>query len=180
MILLACVVAAFFGAWLGLTVAYQFVPLSPRWARHLSLLPRHVIPKWTFFAPSPSRLDFRVVFQDCYETGTPAGTVQEIVLHESRSAGHAVWNPNKRIRKAIFDMTQVLLLDPLRTAGPNMQIATPYLAILNIVMAQEPTSLAGRYRRFFIVATTGFKGDEVPIVVFTSYIHPRHNQEAGE
>jgi hypothetical protein len=172
MILLVGLVAAIFGTWLGLTIAFQFMPPSPRWLRHINLLPRHVIPKWTFFAPIPGGVDYRVVFQDFRAVDDPVGNVREIPLHVGRSTIHAIWNPTKRARKAVSDVAQVIQSDPLRTAGPHVQTATPYLAILNVVMEPEATSVEARYRRFMIVATTGFNGEAAPVPTFVSYLHP--------
>jgi hypothetical protein len=176
--MLVFAVSALFGIWLGLTVLFQFVKPSPRWMRHHNLFPKHVIPKWTFFAPSPGTVDYRVVFQDYRTEDEPIGGVREIPLHVNRSLLHAIWNHEKRRRKAVFDMTQLLQQmqgTPLERPSLGIQATTPYLALLNMVMSAESRVLDARYRRFLLVYTRGFDGDVNPLPVFVSSFHPFDN-----
>jgi hypothetical protein len=175
-------ISAIFGAWLGLSVIFQFVTPSPRWVKHHGLFPKHVIPKWTFFAPSPGTVDYRVVFQDYRTEDEPIGGVREIPLHVNRSLLHAVWNPEKRRRKAIFDITQLLQQmqeTPLERPNVGIQTTTPYLALLNIVMAIETRAQDAHFRRFLLVYTRGFEGDVDPLPVFVSSFHPFGNTRAN-
>jgi hypothetical protein len=175
------IIAAVFETWLGLTIVFQFMRPSPRWIKHHKLIPKHVIPKWTFFAPSPGSVDYRIVFQDYRAEEEPVGNIREIPLHVQRSILHAIWNPDKRRRKAFFDIAQQLQQlqqmqplqqDRIRGIGLGIQMTTPYLAILNVIMEPKPTSSEARYRRFLIVFTTGFDGATVPQPVFASNFHP--------
>jgi hypothetical protein len=177
--MLLFILAAVFQTWLALTVVFQFMRPSPRWRRHHRLIPSHIIPKWTFFAPSPGTVDYRIVFQDYRSEMDPVGSVQEIPLHVERRFAHAVWNPRKRVRKAFFDIAQQL--QQLREVQPSpsdrsvdlgIQAAVPYLALLNVVMQPHPLSPQARYRRFLVVYTTGFDGETAPIPAFVSDLHP--------
>ena len=151
---------------------------SARWMRHHRLVPKHVIPKWTFFAPSPGSVDYRLVYQDYRTVDEPVGNIQEIPLHTSRLLTHALWNPDKRRRKAFFDIAQQLqqmqqLQDTsIRGAGLGIQVTTPYLAILNAIIDLEPLRSDVRYRRFLIVFTAGFDGETMPRTAFVSDFHP--------
>jgi hypothetical protein len=166
--------SALFGTWLGLTIVFQFMGPSPRWIRHHKLIPKNVIPKWTFFAPSPGRVDYRIVVQDYRTEAEPLGKIREFPLHVSRSAVHAFWNPDKRRRKAIFDFAQLLQqLQQERLQEPSLgvQMTMPYLAILNVIMAMRPISPGAQYRRFLIVYTAGFDGSVTPVPSFVSSFH---------
>jgi hypothetical protein len=176
--MLLLLISALFETWLVLTVVFQFMRPSPRWIKHHRLIPKHVIPKWTFFAPSPGSVDYRIVFQDYRTEDEPVGSVREIPLHVRRSVIHAIWNPDKRRRKAFFDIAQQMQQMqemqqyPLRSAGLGVQMTTPYLAILNVVMEATASSIDAKYRRFLIVYTSGFDGDVIPRPVFASNFHP--------
>jgi hypothetical protein len=188
LILLALVVALF-GTWLGLTIAFQFMKPSPQWGRHRNLIPGHLIPRWTLFVPArksdqegarrrPVGIDYRLFFQDYSAAGHLLGQVREIPIHLNRSAVHAIWNPHKRKRNAVFEIARLLQQEPLRSAGSAIQTAMPYLAILNVVMGPEPDSAVARYRRF-IISVTGLDAEITRVPVFTSYLHPLHTEIRG-
>jgi hypothetical protein len=163
---LLAVCTALLGTWFGLTFFFQFIPPSERWIDIYQ-----IIPKWTFFAPRPGRVDFRIVFQDFTLEEKPTSPPQELPIHVRRSPLHALWNPNKRVRKAILDIAQVIQLKPGQAEKPEVQLAVPYLILLNLVDAYDP-GINAHYRRFVIVATAGFDGEVEPQIIFSSFLHP--------
>src|SRR5580700_10832302 len=160
--MLTIAISSLFATWLGITVIFQFMRPSPRWIRHQKLIPKYVIPQWTFFAPAPGKVDYRVVFQDYRTEDEPLGNVRELPLHNERVVTHALWNPEKRRRKAFLDIAQQLqqmrqMQDKsIQGVGLGIQMTTPYLAVLNAVMEPVPAHLDAKYRRFLIVFTAGF------------------------
>lgn len=169
-----------FATWLGLTIAYQFIRPSSQRKKPFSVIPL-AIPQWTFFAPLPGRVDYRVVYQDYRTEDEPVGSVREIPLHVARSFVHILWNPGKRRRKAFLDIAQLLQqMQEERLSIPSLglQATTPYLAVLNVVMATGPVEPAARFRRFLFVYTAGFNGDMNPRLAFVSSFHPFY-QEAS-
>lgn len=142
-------------------------------------MPKYIIPRWTFFAPSPGVVDYRIVFQDYRNEDEPVGNVREIQLHAARSITHAIWNPDKRIRKGFFDLAQQLQqLHQLqrgsseRNVNLGIQMTDPYLAVLNVIMAPERLWPDAQYRRFLVVFTSGFDGEQTPVPAFVSDFHP--------
>lgn len=159
-IFLAALVGLLLSAWFAVTVFCQFPGRSVR--DRLALVPR-----WTFFAPNPGEWDYHLVFRDYDEGASPLMSWTEIDEHVQRSPLNALWNPGKRYRKAVIDCCQLCL--PYRNRLEAIRTSVPYLALLNVVMAQPRYDGAG-LRRFAIIGTKRF-GGFAPEVLITSDLH---------
>ncbi len=159
-----------------LCVAYLVVTaLAQRpkfaWVRWLKARdPFALIPMWTFFAPNPGTTDTRLLWRErlfdgsispWHEVDPPIGGVLR-----------AVWNPRKRIRKAITDACSILARRA--AAEPKnklLLISIPFLMILRYICS-FPASRLAVARQFVLCQTSG--ADEegtVPKLVLVSNWH---------
>jgi hypothetical protein len=166
--MLAFVIGTVLGLWLLLSILNQF-PLP--FMRAIATYDRwFLLPVWTFFAPNPGSTDYRLVYRDFDRDETPSPWI-EIPLVRRRAPLDAVWHPDKRRSKGIFDLGQHLLV--LRhTYGDSAAIAAtfPYVALLHYV-DRLPRDGDVRYRQFMLVQTHGQYAGADPDILLRSEIH---------
>ncbi len=165
---LTAVVVAALGTWLVLTAACQ-LPLR-RLAR-LQVLDRFgLIPRWNFFAPSPGTSDYHLLVRDHFADGV-AGQWQELDLRgPPRTHAAALWNPDKRTPKALFDVTGMLIRCAGAREAPDktVSLSVPYLMLLNAA-ASRPCPPLAVGRQFLLMKTDGPGG--APQLLFMSNMH---------
>jgi hypothetical protein len=126
------------------------------------------VPRWTFFAPIPGRTDYHLVYRDISEDLLDRTAWIELVPVAERSWWAIVWNPRKRIRKALIDLTQMMSQIGLEYPDSNaLVLSLPYLAVLNHVMHQPRGYLA--LRQFAVVETTSAASE--PAIILRSEGH---------
>jgi len=161
--------AAVLVAWLVATALSQFDGRVGRGLRrfdHFGLLPR-----WTFFAPRPGRSDYHLMMQ--LFRGKEAGAWREEPLADRRTLLGAVWNPEKRHRKALADFVRGLLRASSsfdREQRWQVQYTIPYLALLSYLSARGAAEDASHVR-FMILESEGFFYEREPRPVFMSARH---------
>lgn len=167
-----------FGAWFLLTVVRQIGATFPTrvewinaWFRSWDAL--SLIPVWTFFAPYPAVNDYHLLFRDKLEDGTFSPWT-EIRLVLPRRWSHAVWNPGKREKKALYDAVALVRRDlaGLRAAGAprtSIEVSLGYLALLNYV-THVPRSFPAAGVQFALMASNGAHPDAATLI-FRSDIH---------
>ena len=177
---LAGVVAAVvFGATLLLTAAAQRLwrtrPLQWLKTRDAFAL----IPSWTFFAPNPGVEDTRILWRERFFDGSTSPW-HELAAPRGGLV-RAVWNPEKRARKAITDTGPALA----RRIGKQPKnklilLSIPYLMLLSYVTSQ-PRSPLGEARQFMVVRTKGADQDEEsePRVILVSHWHAIDESSRG-
>lgn len=164
--------------WFGLTVVGQKLwrPESPTRSRWQPL--HLVLPDWRFFAPDPGVYDQVVLYRTGSGSGPPSGwtAVRE---PEPRRVRHAVWNPQQRVDKALWDVCAELtrFIDLRRRADVeasvivrDLQLSVPYLTLLSIVSDRASPSSPGCVQ--FMIALSGGWDPEPPEVAFVSDWHP--------
>jgi hypothetical protein len=155
--------------WFATSVIGQFDLRVTRWLRshdHFSLVPR-----WTFFAPRPGRTDYHLMFQLFHADDAQSWCEQP--LANRRTLLGAVWNPQKRNRKALADLVRSMVRASSgieREKLWQMQYSMPYIAILSYLSgaaaAEGPSHL-----RFMILESEGFYLEREPWPVFLSARH---------
>jgi len=155
--------------WAVLSVAYQFdVPWVRRWSHYdvFSLLPL-----WTFFAPRPGQSDYHLLYRDRLADGSTAGW-QEVEMVEERQPYSWLWNPEKRSKKVLTDVVQLLI--DLAAHSQHDRVAlilsTPYVLVLNVVMSL-PRHAQATHRQFVIAQTFGYVRRGDPEVVIKADFH---------
>jgi hypothetical protein len=155
--------------WFAVSVIGQFNWRITRWLRghdHFSLVPR-----WTFFAPRPGRTDYHLMFQIFHADDTLPW--REHPLADRRTLLGAVWNPQKRNKKALADLVRSMTR---ATAGMKpdtlwrIQFTVPYLALLSYLSGLAAAEGASHVR-FMILESEGFYWEREPWPVFLSARH---------
>lgn len=129
-----------------------------------------LIPVWPFFAPVPGTCDYYLLYRDELADGS-LGNWREIPLCDERQSWHVIWNPYKREKKALFDLTTALLMEAKPEAIEAIQLSVPYLSILTYV-SSLPRSYAARSTQFLLMMTDEQRIGLVPEPIFTSAVHP--------
>jgi hypothetical protein len=154
--------------WFGLTVALH---AGGRAARYAGALDPYgtTLPFSKFFAPRPGSTDRHLLVRDELADGTLTDW-GELELVVPRTARHTLWHPGRRQEKALMDAVNGLL----QAGGADyrqLQLSTPYLSLLNLVVARIPHATDARRVQFMIVTTCGRDTTAEPVVDFRSEFH---------
>jgi hypothetical protein len=129
------------------------------------------IPHWVFFAPYPVTTDLSLSCRDCFEDGTWSPWY-EVIVPVPCSLLRSVWNPNKRIPKALFDI--YLALARALAAGKipveSVKVSVPYLLLLGHVSSLPRKRPAVR-TQFRIEESFGFISNRDKRLVLLSEVH---------
>jgi hypothetical protein len=123
----------------------------------------NLLPNCHFFAPKPVSHDMALFIRS---HGLPTGPSDwQRILPDAKRSWCFIWNPQHRIRKALFEM--LMLLQTSTADKETCHISYPYLVFLNLASSR----LKGSPRVQFLV--TAFEGHESSVqkLVFLSYIH---------
>jgi hypothetical protein len=165
----AAILVAVFVLWFALSAIGQFDWRVTRWLRghdYFSLIPR-----WTFFAPRPGRTDYHLMVQVFH--GDVPQPWREQPLADRRTWLGALWNPEKRHRKALSDLVRGVtraMAEIDRATRWQVQYTVPYIAILNYLSAAAAGEGASHVR-FMILECEGFYFEREPWPVFLSARH---------
>jgi hypothetical protein len=128
-----------------------------------------LLPQWSFFAPRPGMHDYHLLYRDQLDERTFTDWT-ELSLDRPLAWWCALWNPERRQRKAIYDLVTSLVRDVAQAEGVGYQLSVPYLAILNHISSLERLS-AHVGTQFMIMMSDGADSDQVPEPVFVSTVH---------
>jgi hypothetical protein len=130
-----------------------------------------IFPLWSFFAPQPGGSDFHLLYRDQIREGENTGWMEHF-KDSPRGRWAWVWNPDRRLRKALLDIAQELAID--QASGVSRQaivLSVPYLALLNFV-SNVPRSFPATGTQFAVMMSDGAIHDQHPKVLFLSSFHP--------
>jgi hypothetical protein len=165
---MSAVFIAIFGIWLMLSILAQFDAF--KWARWLQERDYFaLIPDWSFFAPDPVGGDFQILYRDKLFDGqfTPW---KEVALRNA-SLMRAIWNPEKRRRKAMINAGTSLLQIAARTPKSKVLfVSLPYLLTLTYVTTMPRRNFSD-YRQFLIAHTFGYHTSKEAEILFLSPLH---------
>lgn len=156
------------GAWFGVSVLGQLPFAVTKRLRVRDI--GGMIPFWSFFAPKPGTVDFHLLYRDQFPDGAMTDWV-EVPLCDSRRSLHVVWNPRKREKKALFDLTVALLKEAQTTDSNLIQLSVPYLVLVTFVSGLEHLPQAA-FTQFLLMMSHGSLSDRDLDVLFTSAVHP--------
>jgi hypothetical protein len=126
-----------------------------------------LVPKWTFFAPTPGTRNFYLLYRDRSSEGL---TSPWRVLHgmdRNRSYLTCIWNPERRLRKALHDLITALPYEMLEDRPHLFKLSTPYLLLITHVSSLS--RLADAETTQFLIMED--YADERPSLVFCSELH---------
>lgn len=123
----------FLGTWFLLSLLTQIRIDSIQRLRKWDLL--GLLPMWWFFAPIPARGDIHLLYR-CQLQDCTVLDWREIRPGGRRNWFSLIWNPGRRERKALFDISNGLLAER-RAKGvdtSDISLSLTYLLLLNYVV----------------------------------------------
>jgi hypothetical protein len=151
------VLVACLSGWFGLTVLSQHPhPAFDRFRRFD--VTGLAIGNWRFFAPEPAQHDFHILYRVLTVDGAPSAWALSAEIPE-RSWVQAVWFPDRRADKALFDVCHELI-GHLGTAV-DLTATTAYRVLRDSVELRVRTEHPGAKGFQFVIArSAGY--DETP------------------
>jgi hypothetical protein len=173
--LLTWMIAAVLAGWVAVTILNQ----NNRTRRLVKWIVSYdvcgLVPVWTFFAPNPGDTDAHLLFRD-RDHGGRVTNWREVKLVRRRRVID-LWDPRRRINKALVDVSFDLAKLDRPRSGPGPQpvskqrvLGFPYLLILNYV-SQLPGDFAAAERQFAVAKTKGVELRDQPDILFVSAFH---------
>lgn len=154
----------FLAAWFAVSVLGQFRgPLSDQLRAHDVA---GLIPSFSFFAPNPARSDCHLVYRHVLSTSDVTGWTE--AFHWQPTALRWLWNPDRRVEKAISDASSHLAQ---RKQADGVQWSTAYLLLLNHVSAL-PRPAGAVAVQFALLGSFGYDVHSAPFVRFVADTHP--------
>ncbi|MFC4001142.1 hypothetical protein ACFS2C_07715 [Prauserella oleivorans] len=157
------------GTWFALSVCQQAGRPHPLGTK---LDPTTMaIPNWRFFAPTPARHDYNVLYRDKLADGTLTSWREQEITKE-RTLLQMIWHPGRRMEKALFDVASDLLkATGVVTEGTRIQLTVGYLALLNFVTNQVEHHPEAVQVQFLIAQSAGHEESVEPRMLFLSEFH---------
>jgi hypothetical protein len=152
--------------YIGLVLVAQFDAVGSRISRADRF---GFVPRWSFFAPTPGVHNFYLLYRIQFDDGTVGQWMSLFGLERFRSPWTVIWNPNRRAKKAIFDLVSVLIRERAddEEARARVQLSIPYLLIINYISSLAPRG--GVTAVQFLVMENYKDGSAYP--VFVSSLH---------
>ena len=158
--------AALFALWWGVSAVAQF-PKPRNYIQSRDVL--NLAPNWSFFAPTPGQGDYHLLYRDRDANGRITDW-REVSNPDGRPWWSFLWNPEKRPRKALFDVAQSCTLIARATDAELLPGTFPYLVLLNHVSSLYRPNPA-RDTQFLIMYSHGTQSKKEPEVVMISNLH---------
>jgi hypothetical protein len=162
-------IIVFFSLWLVATVINQ---PNYKWAKRLTGFDvLHILPRWTFFAPNPGTSDYHFVYRQMDEEGA-ISAFKEISLLNERSLIACFWNPDKRVKKALLDLSISMnqLIVTKEVNENNLRLTFPYVAFLNFLSKFSFDDKTNSVQ-FLILVSCGYMDYSDPKLIVCSDFH---------
>jgi hypothetical protein len=161
---MSSVVIAILVIWFCASVVGQFA--TTRLGMVLARCP--FVPRWSFFAPTPGTLDVRLYYRDKFPDGSL--TIWTTVNVSRRGRCACVWNPHRRLRKALFDLSQAISRPQVPSPDDHNILRVPYLVLLAVVVGEKHWPGASMVQ-FALVVKERLTGGGLPEELFRSRFH---------
>jgi hypothetical protein len=162
----ACVLILFVAGWLIAAVRQCNFNRFRGLKRHD---PLSLVPTWSFFTPYPGSFDCKLLYRDRDENGE-RGPWREVELGHAQAPWIALWNPRKRVLKALRGALSTLISSAQATGPEAIVSAAPYRMILHYISSLEHPE-ASRQTQFMVLRSYGFVSDRDPKKLFVSRMH---------
>jgi hypothetical protein len=164
-------IGAFYIGWLLLTCANQPVFKTHKLINRQDLF--RLVPVWTFFAPNPGVSDFNLLSRVKLDDGTIT-TFEEIPLRSKKELRTALFNPERRLQKALNDHARTILaqIDTEITEEnrENIKLTFSYISVLNYC-AKLPLAPHACAVQFIILESFGYRELMEPRLILNSDFH---------
>jgi hypothetical protein len=171
--MLAELIGLFLTVWLLLSILNQFsFSFIKKITQHDKCA---LLPRWTFFAPNPGCTDFRLVYRTFDEQELPSAW-KEVCMVRERAWSDAIWNPDKRLLKAVVDLAQALLAIRRTYDDPTVLITSfPYVVLAHYLDCQPRLDPSAKSWQFMVIQTHGVFTESSPDLLIRSKVHNVHN-----
>jgi hypothetical protein len=164
-------VIIFYVSWLILTCANQPVFRSNKWISQHDIF--HLVPIWTFFAPNPGVSDYNLLSRVKLADGTITA-FQEIPLRSKKQISIALFNPNRRLQKALHDHARTIIMQ-IEKGIPeenkeNIKLTFSYISVLNYC-SKLPAAPNAHSVQFIILESFGYLELREPRLILNSEFH---------
>ncbi|CAN5195014.1 hypothetical protein BH09BAC6_BH09BAC6_08750 [soil metagenome] len=163
------IIASFFITWFFATIINQFNYDWVSKIRERDIL--HLLPRWTFFAPNPGTSDYHILFRQM-DNDNNVSEFYEFPIHGRKHFFSFLWNPKKRVKKTILDLSVDFsrLLNLEKINEDNIKLSFTYLVFLNFFSSikKDPDT---KYIQFAVVVTKGYIQYEAPYLLICSEFH---------
>jgi hypothetical protein len=157
--------AALFAGWLALTFVVGLEGTrGARAVRRADVL--GLVPGWSFFAPNPGTVDYHLLARTRSRDGS-TGPFREIAPPAS-PLRRGIWNPEKRVGKAIFDCGQELVLLPPEELD-TAEYTLSYLALLSLATSRMDCTGAASIQFLLLQSAPSLREPELLV---RSQFHP--------
>lgn len=120
------------------------------------------IPKWSFFAPIPNSFDYHIHYRTSRGFSTGPWQKADHFIH-SRTRLAWLWNPKKKISKALIDVVTELINLHGKCNRDEVLISLPYLHILHFLDGL-PSLEREEEIQFMVLANSAIWDDKVLFV----------------
>lgn len=169
---LDCILAAFLGSQLFLSMLYQFPRLSRGRLGYIAVV--GALPTWSFFAPRPGTSDYRLLYREGAARGMMCMNWDEIdVGWKATRLVRCIWNPEKIGHKALCDCVQILITSVSELSQERRHlvfVSRAYLTLLSYVISKT-TPATGTFIQFAVVESNGVTEGRSINPVFLSRRH---------
>lgn len=150
-------VSAFYIGWLLITCVSQPLFFTTNWISRYDVL--RLIPIWTFFAPNPGVSDFNLLSRFKLQDGTIT-TFDEIPLRGPKKISTALFNPHRRLQKALHDHARSVVMQ-IETEltdenRDNIKLTFSYISLLSYC-AELPAPADAHFIQFIILESFGYQ-----------------------
>jgi hypothetical protein len=119
------------GALAALLICTVLYETGPRWRLVRVLFRLGLVPQWSFFGPTPGTQNLYLLYRDLHTNGDVTAWRVIHQMDKGRDPWSFVWNPRRRLRKALLDLLLALELGRQEMRPEILKLSTPYLLILN-------------------------------------------------
>jgi hypothetical protein len=117
-----------------------------------------LVPIWTFFAPNPGVSDYNLLSRVKLTDGTIT-TFQEIPLRSKKKISIALFNPDRRLQKALHDHARTIIMQ-IEKGIPeqnkeNIKLTFSYISVLNYC-SKLPAMRDAHSIQFVILESFGY------------------------
>ncbi|HWV75132.1 MAG TPA: hypothetical protein VN040_25610 [Pseudosphingobacterium sp.] len=161
---MALVLAGMLGCWFLFSVLKYF-SFAQDWIIAKDGL--QLVPTWNFFAPEPNKTDYYLYYRVFSEHSDSCW--RSVSFGQGRKWYAFLWNPNRRDRKSLFDLCQ-MLVSTSSTKQDELVYSMPYLLLLNHVN-HLCTNDIGEYVQFAIGRIVPIEDEGRLSIAFISNSH---------
>ena len=130
-----------------------------------------LIPIWTFFAPNPGMRDYNILYRHKLSNGSY--TLWRQLVDNNPPVTAAIWNPTKRKKKAILDLSVFLCRSiPSKLKTDDIRgifLTVPYLGLAAAVSSVAAVPMSDGVQ-FMILLSHGHLADAKPDILFVSSV----------